>query len=82
MSAKIAIDLRNTKSSEALSFYALQNGFNYSDCCTAQECHGRAEENDALDSYYWGEDLGLMLPDHATLRDFFASIAPESKIFE
>ena len=39
-------------------------------------------KTEGLKAYYHGEDLGLNLPDHATLRDFFASIAPESKIFE
>ena len=75
------LDLTNTTTAEALSFYALQNGYDFSDCRTAAECRDRSAENEGLKAYYHGEDLGLNLPDHATLRDFFDAISPESLIF-
>ena len=75
------LDLTNTLLSNTLATCALGQGYDYSDCRTALECRARAEENGALGACYWGDDLGLNLPDHATLRDFFDAIAPESLIF-
>jgi len=65
-----------------LCYYASQEGFDYSDCITVEDCRARAEENEALGSYCIPHCPEMNLKDHATLADFFNAFKPGSVFFE